>query len=379
MPAVVTAKRLPLVRRQSLRAQVTEKLRADIVAGKFESGQLPSIRQLAGRFNCSTMVISGALDALQAEGLIRRRRGKGVFVAEGLKTKAIAPAPVRTGNIALFSRTGHAAIMEDTYYAEVWAGMLQAAAGGGHRLTAVHLAGRSAHDVAMRTAEEIPLDGCIILGIADQQVVLEIVDVGLPTVVADHNFGAEGIGVDCIDLDSESGSLAAVRHLVELGHDRIGFVDSRRPEHNPDRKHGYLKGMEEAGLEVEERYQFSGTPNLEGGHKLMCAALDAGRELPTALVFNGSTVAVGAMHALAERGHEVPGDVSLVACGGRWFTNMYPDMTLAASDAHLLGVEAVRALLRRVDEPARPVANTMIPMELVVRGSTAAPRAERNG
>jgi LacI family transcriptional regulator, galactose operon repressor len=371
----MSPRRIPLVRRRSLREQVAERLRADIFGGRFEQDHLPSVRKLAGRFNCSTMVISGALDALQSEGLVLRRAGKGVFVADGVADRVTETSATRTGNIALFSRTGQSAIMEDTYYAEVWAGMLHAAASSGQRLTAVHLSGENARDVVLRTAEEIPLDGCIVLGVANAGLVREIIDVGLPTVVADHSFDDDddGVEVDCVDLDSEGGSLAAVRHLVELGHRRIGFIANLHPEYNPGRQRGYARGMREAGLEVEKRFQLRGTPNLDGGYELMRAALEAGRELPTAFVCWGSTMIVGAGRALSERGLEVPGDLSMVGCGSRWFSNIYPDVTIVAADAHLLGVEAVRKLLARVENPNGQASTSRLPMELVVRASTAAP------
>jgi LacI family transcriptional regulator, galactose operon repressor len=377
MTTEMSVGRIPLVRRRSLREQVTERLRTDILSGNFAQKHLPSVRNLAGRFNCSTIVISGALDVLQNEGLVIRRAGKGVFIAEGVADQAAQMPATRTGNIALFSRIGQAAIMEDTYYAEVWAGMLQAAASSDRRLTAVHLSGEKAGDIVLRTAEDIPLEGCIVLGIADARIVREVIEVGLPTVVADHSFDDDDndidFEVDCVDLDSESGSLDAVRHLIELGHRHIGFMGNVHPDYNPGRQRGYLRAMKEAGLQVEEGFQLRGVPSLDGGYKLMRRTLQAGSQLPTAFLCWGSTMLVGARRALAERGLDVPGNLSMVGCGSRWFSNIYPDVTIAAADAHLLGVEAVRKLLERVADPHGRISTKQIPMELVVRTSTAPP------
>jgi LacI family transcriptional regulator len=356
---------------------VADQLRQEIARGQHRSGQLPSVRQLAGRFGCSTIVISGALDVLQEEGLLERRRGKGVFVVEGVESGERGARPARSGNLALVSKMGQAALIEDTYYSEVWAGMLHAAAAGSCRLTATPLEKGAARAGALRTAEDIPLDGFILLGISEERTVREIMSIGLPVVLADHHL--PGLEVDCVDLDSASGSETAVRHLVELGHRQIGYMGNVHPEYNPDRYRGYLRGLESAGLRADDRFLLRGRANLEGGYELMRAALAAGRQLPTAFLSFGSTMVVGAMRALEESGLRVPQDLSLLACGSRWFANAYPAVTVVAAEAHMLGIEAVRALLHRVENPQAPARCRMLPMELLVRETTAAPRGAAGG
>jgi LacI family transcriptional regulator len=212
------------------------------------------------------------------------------------------------------------------------------------------------------------------MGTSNRELVREIIDLGLPAVVADHTF--EDLAVDCVDIDSEGGAAAAVGHLASLGHRRIGYLANTRPEYNPPRYRGYLRGLIEAGIEPDERLVFQGTPSTEGGYKLMRGLLDEGRELPTAYLAYGGTMAVGAMHALEERGLSVPGNVSLAGCGSRWFALANPGMTTAVAEAHLLGATAVRTLLERVENPKAEPQKVRLPMELRVAASTAAPHAE---
>jgi DNA-binding LacI/PurR family transcriptional regulator len=363
--------RRPLQRRQSLRRQVAGRLRADILAERYEAGRLPSVRKLAAQFGCSTIVISRALDDLQEEGLLVRHQGKGVFVNAGAVAAEEAPSAARTRNIAVFSRGTQPAMMEDTYYSEVWAGMLHSAAANSCRVTVTQVSRGEAREQVLRTAEEIPLDGVILLAVSDRRAVEEVTEIGLPVVVADHSF--EDLPVDCVDLDSESGSVTAVRHLVDLGHREIGFMGNPRPEYNPARYRGYLRAMAEAGLEAEERFLVRGKPSLAGGYELMRGLLEERREMPSAFVSYGSTMVVGAMRALEEAGLRVPHDVSLIGAGSRWFTNVYPRVTIVAAEAHLLGIESVRTLLGRLAEPQRPPAKKLLPMELLPRETTAAP------
>ncbi len=282
-----------------------------------------------------------------------------------------ASSAARTRNIAVFSRGTQPAIMEDTYYSEVWAGMLHSAAANSCRVTVTQVSRGEAREQVLRTAEEIPLDGVVLLAVSDRRAVEEVSEIGLPVVVADHSF--DDLPVDCVDLDSESGSVLAVEHLAGLGHRRIGFMGNPRPEYNPARYRGYLRGMADAGLDVEERFLVRGKPSLAGGYELMHGLLEEGRELPTAFVSYGSTMVVGAMRALEEAGLRVPGDVSMIGVGSRWFTNVYPRVTIVAAEAHLLGIEAVRILLARLAEPQAPPVRKLMPMELLVRETTAAP------
>ena len=290
---------------------------------------------------------------------------------------AAAAAPGRFRSIALLSRVAPAGLIEDTYYTEVWAGMFEAAAGAGQRITVLHLGGEGAREQALRTAEEVPLDGLLVLGTSNRELVKEILDLGLPAVVADHSF--EDLPVDCVDIDSEGGSAAAVRHLVALGHRRIGFMANTQPEYNPPRYRGYLRGLAEAGIAPDERLVVRGTPSTEGGYRLMRELLEAGRELPTAYLAYGGTMAVGAMRALEERGLSVPGDLSLAGCGSRWFARANPGITTAVAEAHLLGATAVRTLLERIENPKAAPRQVRLPMELRVAASTGAPRPGGRG
>jgi len=63
--------------------QVIDHVRGQVMAGRFAAGQqLEPVRELAGRLKVNPMTISKAYSLLEAEGLLERRRGVGLFVAE---------------------------------------------------------------------------------------------------------------------------------------------------------------------------------------------------------------------------------------------------------------------------------------------------------
>ena len=67
---------------QPIYRQVTEQVRRQILAGQLGEGeQLVSVRDLAGQLKVNPMTISKAYGLLEAEGLLERRRGVGLFIA----------------------------------------------------------------------------------------------------------------------------------------------------------------------------------------------------------------------------------------------------------------------------------------------------------
>ncbi|MBB5202718.1 GntR family transcriptional regulator [Inhella inkyongensis] len=64
--------------------QLIEQLRRRVAAGQWKAGQeLPSVRELAAALAVNPMTVSKAYSLLEAEGLLQRRRGLAMVIAEG--------------------------------------------------------------------------------------------------------------------------------------------------------------------------------------------------------------------------------------------------------------------------------------------------------
>lgn len=194
--------------------------------------------------------------------------------------------------------------------------------------------------------------------------------VGVPTVLVGHrDRGVEG--ADRVAADEAAGARLAVDHLRELGHRRIAFVSG---DSGParERARGYREAMAAAGLAAMQSRPLDADDR--GGY-LATRALLAGQPHLTAIVAANDLMALGAWQALRERGRDVPGDVSLVG---------YDDTTIAATGligltsvdprSAEIGCLAARALLARIDDPARPPADVVVDPRLVVRTTTGSPR-----
>lgn len=178
---------------------------------------------------------------------------------------------------------------------------------------------------------------------------------------------------DVVRSAGDDGIAMCVRHLVELGHDRITYVHGSSMPPASLRLTGYLRAAEEASLQPD-------VVELAGDYTEDCGAEAAQRllargALPTAVVTGNDQAAVGLVLSLARAGVSVPGHVSVTGFDDSRVAGLAAvDLTTVRQDPEDLGRQAVESALRRVDDPEATPAEIVTPVGLVVRSSTAPPR-----
>jgi LacI family transcriptional regulator len=94
----------------------------------------------------------------------------------------------------------------------------------------------------------------------------------------------------------------------------------------------------------------------------------------TAVVAGNDLIALGCYDVFAERGIDCPGEMSVVGFNDMPFLDkLAPPLTTVAIPHQQIGAEAARLLLDAISEPDRPARSVLLPLTLVVRGSTAPP------
>jgi DNA-binding LacI/PurR family transcriptional regulator len=171
-----------------------------------------------------------------------------------------------------------------------------------------------------------------------------------------------------VGSDDLSTSGAAVRHLLELGHDRIGFIGAGARESAMLRLIGFRLALDLAGLRPWALERSDGS--LEGGRRA-AERLLRGDRAPTALVAYDDLVAIGAMRAAHTLDLRVPADLSIVGFDDIDVAAFVePPLTTVRQPKRELGRLAVSLLLERLDGTAPPIYERR-PGKLVVRESTA--------
>lgn len=180
-------------------------------------------------------------------------------------------------------------------------------------------------------------------------------------------------GVDAVSVDERRGAYRAVRHLIEMGHSRIGIVDSSNPMGNHEKRDGYIAALTEAGIEPDR--SLSADPQ---GHSVIRGywAMDKLMRLPdrpTAVFTANDSLAIGALRWTQKNGLRVPEDVAIVGFDNIEFAeHAATPLTSVNYEIKLVTDLAVARLIELIgSEGTLPDPSvTLIDPELIVREST---------
>jgi DNA-binding LacI/PurR family transcriptional regulator len=198
---------------------------------------------------------------------------------------------------------------------------------------------------------------------------------GLPIVTVDQPVD---VPTPWVGIDDRAAAREAVRHLIELGHERIGVVgfpefplddESLRYDVTTERSAGY---REELGDLWDPGLVALGRGNeVETGSRALEQLL-AGDRPPTGVVAMSDALAAGVLSAAAARGIQVPSELSVVGFDDvPLAARTDPPLTTIAQPTEDKGRLAARKLLEAVEGDGLPAPEpTLLPTRLVVRGST---------
>jgi len=176
-----------------------------------------------------------------------------------------------------------------------------------------------------------------------------------------------------------TGGRTATEHLIELGHRRIGAIGGRSNSIAATaRVHGFHAAFASAGLAVDEELVTFSAFDFDSGLATAGQWLD--RDDPPTAIFAASDIqAMGVIEAARRRGLRVPDDLSVVGYDdthvAAWTS---PPLTCVRQPLQEMGRVAVRTLIALADGERLDAPHVELATQLVVRGSTAAPRGGRS-
>lgn len=205
----------------------------------------------------------------------------------------------------------------------------------------------------------------------DQRV---LADAHVPYVLIDPAAQLPNADVATVGATNWAGGLSAARHLLELGHRRIGVISG--PAAMPcsrARIDGYRAALESAGVDVDSALIREGNFHHSGGYR-------AARELfellepPTAIFAGSDEQAFGVAEAARVTGRRIPEDLSIVGFDdlpiSRWIS---PALTTVRQPLADMGRTAAEMLLTMIDRREPSGRQVELATELIVRSSTAPP------
>jgi DNA-binding LacI/PurR family transcriptional regulator len=218
------------------------------------------------------------------------------------------------------------------------------------------------------------IDGMLYLGSfrSNERLAVAIAD-GLPVVVVDEPIA--GLPpVPTVVMDDYAGGYQATSYLVALGHRRIAFVSGPAELGSvQERFRGYRDALAKGGLEADGQVRLSGQFTEQFGMSALPHLL-AAAEPPTAAFVASDYIALGVLSAAEAHGLGVPDDLSIVGFDDiRFAQYVRPRLTTIRSPVDRLAQTGVELLFERLTDPLAPARTQVLPVELVIRESAAAP------
>jgi DNA-binding LacI/PurR family transcriptional regulator len=345
------------------------------------------VSDLTAALGAAAVTIRRDIAQLAAEGLVRRVHGGVALIVPGEPIEAATAEEIQPAGLeeSLRGRTiGMLVPSLDYYWPDVTRGAEELARELEMRVVLRGSSYESEDDRPQlnRLIEQMGVDALAIAPRMDsptsQRTIEWLAATGIPFVLLERTAtaGPHHAVVESVVTDHALGAEMAVRHLISLGHRKVGLA---LDEHSPTRPHvrrGWLGAVTDHGIDsagtVDAIIPGARSPERD-------AALDAVLDRclatgTTALLVHADAEAVALAQHCEERHLSVPGDLSIVAYDDEIAGLFSPPLTAVRPPRRSIGRAAVRLLADRLLDPNLPAHRVVISPSLRVRESSAPPR-----
>ncbi len=189
--------------------------------------------------------------------------------------------------------------------------------------------------------------------------------------------GDPDAGIDAVCIDERRGAFKAARHLIDVGHRKIGIIDSANPLGNLEKLQGYQQALQEAGIDFDHEFWVDPRGHTaEKGYWAMDTLMSGSRR-PTGVFAANDSLAIGALRWCQTHGVRVPDDVAIVGFDNIEFAEYaavpLSSVNYAVEVVTRMAVDRLMRLISAGDALPEPRV-TQIDPDLVIRESTRAQR-----
>jgi LacI family transcriptional regulator len=203
-----------------------------------------------------------------------------------------------------------------------------------------------------------------------------LINKGFPVVLFDR--GIPELDCSTVKVNDIKGGYLATKHLIDQGCKRIAFVSG--PAHLvsiKERKHGYVKAMNEAGLLIDEKLEIMVDYPVNTEDKLQLLTDLLTNEKPDGIFVHNDMVAIELLEIAKKNNVKVPEQAKIIGFSN-WFFTKYttPSLTTIEQNGFEIGRKAAELLLEEIHHNAQEkgfIEPQTIELEpsLIVRDSTA--------
>lgn len=339
-------------------------------------------KQLMEQYDVSRITAIRAITDLEQRGLLYRKRGVGSFVTHNA-LDILNGGPKASAKSKMVSLLLPFDMTQGGLFDAVK--MINESLNAGGYLMSIYVSDISAtkEKANIRLLLSQNISGLIYYPMRDKiylELLNEFIFNNIPVVVIDKV-------TDCpyihnVVSDNFEGGRLLTEHLISLGHTNIGFLTTAPVEETSsvrNRLGGYLKQLSTSGI-LPNIHNLSTVPydvteeDVLSGQSQFCNAI---RHMyisgVTAILSENDRVAQLAILACKQMHLRVPEDISICGFDDSDLAKEH-QITSVRQDFRAIGEQAGNILLSALSSPAAPASKATIPVELVIRTSTAAPR-----
>ncbi|MEH7884474.1 LacI family DNA-binding transcriptional regulator [Bacillus sp. JJ1609] len=219
------------------------------------------------------------------------------------------------------------------------------------------------------------VDGVVLLySKVEDRVIAYLRERDFPFVVIGKPF-KDDENISYVDNDNFKAGKEVTEHLIQLGHDRIGFIGGNLDlVVTVERLLGYEKALRNSGISLIDEYIVNDEFLRESGQDAVKVLLSLEKP-PTAMVVADDLMALGVLNKLDELGISVPDDISIVSFNNVLIAEMArPPLTSVDINIFDLGYQATKSLIQKIENPGEPIKRIIVPFKIVPRFSCGQPK-----
>lgn len=331
---------------------------------KLDRPKISDVARLAG---VSTATVSRALSNPGVVSAETRAAVQAAIAATGYRLNHAARnlRHRRTGGIVALVPN-----LANPFFSQILSGIASVLGPAGYNLLIADTRTAGA-ETLLDYAEPSRADGLIVL---DSSLPASALSGRVPVVEACE--WVPGLEAPRVKIDNRAAAGMAVNHLADLGHRRIGHVTGPRGNVLTEARLGGARdALAARGLSLRDDAVYAGEFSLDSGRAAAAIWLaQPVAERPTAVFLASDAMACGFIGEVQRHGLSVPRDVSIVGFDDiELIAHIAPPLTTIRQPRFALGrVAAERLLARLRGQDDQAADDTILPVELVIRGSTAA-------
>lgn len=325
-----------------------------------------NIQEVAKMAGVSPSTVSRALNGFP--GISEKTRQKVIEIAKKLNYK-----PNYRGQILTTKSTKNIGLLitdiTNPFFPELVRGAEETASESGYTI----LLGNTSESIDKETSyleffSRGPVDGVIISAsrISNEHII-SLAEEGLPIVVINRIL--EHPKISYVSTDMEKGGYIATKHLIELGHTKIAFINGPSHSEAAERRlSGYKKALAESKIRYDSKLVSFNVPVAESGYKEATRLLNT-EDPPTAIFTYNDLMAFGVIRAVKDLGVRIPDDLSIVGYDDIFFSSFTdPPLTTIRQPKEKLGKKAVELLLKLMKGERQGI---LVEPELIIRNTTS--------